>query len=89
MRLVLEIFSFTAAAITIVRGVKLSELLNRWTALLFLNNGVLDHADTIARGELAFHRDRLGRVVRKLRICWLVIANEQVGLAIARFNTNR
>lgn len=56
--------------------------------LLFLDFGVLDHVNAVARRDFAFDRDCLGGVSRQLVVERLVLANEQIGLAVVGFDSD-
>jgi hypothetical protein len=57
--------------------------------LLLHNLGVLDHIRAISSYRFARHRNRLRRQGRQFRVKRLVLADEQVRLAVARFDTDR
>jgi hypothetical protein len=51
---------------------------------LLLNDlGVLNHCDTPAFGQLAFHGDGLAAILGELIVDWLVFANDQLRFALA------
>jgi hypothetical protein len=51
---------------------------------LFLHDlGVLDHRNSAALSQLAFHGDGLAAVLSELIVHWLVFANDQICFAIA------
>lgn len=51
--------------------------------------GVLDHVEAVTGDKLAFDGDCLGCQRHQLRVDWLVLADEQIRLAIVALNTHR
>jgi hypothetical protein len=51
-------------------------------SLLFHDLGILEHGDTAALSELAFHRDRFARVLGELVVDRFVIADNEVSFPL-------
>jgi hypothetical protein len=59
------------------------------STISFLNDRILDHVDPIARSDLSFDRDPLTSILNQLAVERLVLADDQITLAVIGFQADR